>query len=73
MSVDSDYAGMQQVLKGHFSVAVLIYSTHHPIVTPEQLAERWVVGIHATKDIIKVTTQVGASLDYYPLHGRYRT
>ena len=57
--------------RDHFDLASDRYSTRKPVVTLEQLAARWGVGIQTTKDTIQATTQVGAISAMNPLYWRY--
>jgi hypothetical protein len=45
----------------------------HPIISGEQLSERWAIGLGQAKQTINVTTQRGARSAILPLSRRYRT
>ena len=72
MAVDSNDAGMQKISRGCIGLADEISSTLHPTVAPEQLVERWGVGLQTSKDTIQSTTQICVISDMEPLHRIYQ-
>jgi hypothetical protein len=57
-------------LPGH---KTFISKDRHSAVTPEQLSERWNIGLAQAKQTILVTTQRGIRSAILPLSRRYRT
>jgi hypothetical protein len=50
-----------------------ISKDRHSAVTPEQLSERWNIGLAQSKQTLRVTTQRGVRSAILPLSRRYRT
>jgi hypothetical protein len=63
-------ATIQTDLPGH---KTFISKQRHSAVTPEQISERWNIGLTQAKQTIKVTTQRGVRSAILPLSRRYRT
>ena len=63
-------AAVKTDLPGH---KTFISKKRHSEVTPEQLSERWNIGLAQAKQTIKVTTQRGVRSAILPLSRRYRT
>jgi hypothetical protein len=63
-------SAMQPDLPGH---KTFVSKQRHSAVTPEQLSERWNIGLNQAKQTIKVTTQRGVRSAILPLSRRYRT
>ena len=63
-------SAVQSNLPGH---KTFISKQRHSAVTPEQLSERWSIGLTQAKQTIRVTTQHGARSAILPLSRRYRT
>ena len=57
-------------LPGH---RTFVSTERHSVVTPEQLSERWNIGLAQAKNTINVTTQRGVRSAILPLSRRYRT
>jgi hypothetical protein len=49
----------------------LISKTRHSVVSPENVARAWNIGIEKAKDTLRVTTQKGIRYAIHPIHRRY--
>jgi hypothetical protein len=63
-------SAIQSDLPGH---KTFISKQRHSAVTPEQLSERWSIGLTQARQTIKVTTQRGIRSAILPLGRRYQT
>ena len=60
------------VLEDVPSRRTFIAKERHPQVSPEELSERWCIGLQQAKNTIKITTQKGVRSAILPLSRRYR-
>jgi Reverse transcriptase (RNA-dependent DNA polymerase) len=54
------------------NLAATITGERHSILTPENLARKWNIGLDTAKKTLQVTTQRGVRTAIHPLHRRYR-
>ena len=53
-------------------ISSVITNDRHSKATPEELARKWSIGIHTTKDTVRVTTQRGIRTAVHPMTRRVR-
>jgi hypothetical protein len=53
--------------------SAIVSNRPHSVVSTEELAKKWRIGINTTKLTLKTTTQFGLRHALHPIHHRYRT
>ena len=63
---------VQDVLQDVPERRTFVSKERHPQVSPEELSDRWCIGLQQAKNTIKITTQKGVRSAILPLSRRYR-